>query len=170
MDMWLGYLWICLDISWISPVDIFSWIPLKDILFCQKISKRYLFISFHIHRYPDISNHIQRYPNGANSQMVDIHSISQDIPCISSLMDIHGISKYIPCIYHVCVAMYIPCICRTSTYTWYIPGIFQAYTENRGSRWDIEFFYPSQPETPLSESARDSPSRSRSLPDSARVP
>ncbi len=69
MDMWLGYLWICLDVSWISPVDISSWISLKDILFCQKISKRYLFISFHIQRYPDISNHIQRYPNGANSQM-----------------------------------------------------------------------------------------------------
>jgi hypothetical protein len=33
--------------------------------------------------------------------------------------------------------MYMPCICRRSTYTWYIPGIFQAYTvtENRISRW-----------------------------------
>ncbi len=29
--------------------------------------------------------------------------------------------------------MYIPCIYRTSTYMWYIPGIFQAYTENQGS-------------------------------------
>ncbi len=29
----------------------------------------------------------------------------------------------------------------------------------------FEFFYPSQPETPLSESARDSPSLSRSLPE-----
>ncbi len=36
--------------------------------------------------------------------------------------------------------MYIPCICRTSTYTWYIPGIFQAYTENRGSRWTLGGF------------------------------
>jgi hypothetical protein len=65
--------WISLDmsgyISDISPVDIFSWISLKDILFCQKISKRYPFISFHIQRYPEISNDIQRYPNGANSQM-----------------------------------------------------------------------------------------------------
>jgi hypothetical protein len=55
MDMWLGYLWICLDISRISPVDIFSWISLKDILFCPKISKRYPFISNDIQRYPEIS-------------------------------------------------------------------------------------------------------------------
>ncbi len=69
MDMWLGYLWICLDISRISPVDIFSWISLQDILFCPKISKRYPFISNNIQRYPEISRDIQRYPNGANSQM-----------------------------------------------------------------------------------------------------
>jgi hypothetical protein len=31
--------------------------------------------------------------------------------------------------------MYIPCISLRFTYTWYIPGIYQAYTENRGSRW-----------------------------------
>ncbi len=71
MDMWLWYLWICLHISRISPVDIFSWISLKDILFCPKISKRYPFISNDIQRYPTISNDIQRYPNGANSQMMD---------------------------------------------------------------------------------------------------
>ena len=79
MDMWLGYLWIYWDISWISPVDIFSWISLKDILFCPKISKRYPFISFHIQRYPDISNHIQRYPNGANSQMASEGAVFEKV-------------------------------------------------------------------------------------------
>ncbi len=49
-----------------------------------------------------------------------IYVVYPRIPCISSLMDIHGISKDIP---------------LRSTYTWYIPGIYQAYTGNRGSRW-----------------------------------
>jgi hypothetical protein len=52
--------------------------------------------------------------------------ISKDILCISSLMDIHGISLDIPCIYQAY---------EGGLHTWYIPGIFQAYTENRGSRW-----------------------------------
>jgi hypothetical protein len=46
---------------------------------------------------------------------VDIHGISNDIPCISSLKDIHGISKNIPCIYHVYVGGL------------HIRGIYQAY-------------------------------------------
>ncbi len=53
--MWLGYIGICLDILWISSVDIFSWKCLKDILFFPKISKRYPFISNDIQRYPEIS-------------------------------------------------------------------------------------------------------------------
>ncbi len=77
-----------------------------------------------------------------------------DIPCIY-LVDIHGIYIYtwytsiqgytimissltrMDIIYGISkgYTMYIPCIYRTSTYTWYIPGIFQAYTENKGSRW-----------------------------------
>ncbi len=37
--------------------------------------------------------------------------------------------------------MYMPCICRRSTYTWYIPGIFQAYTGERGSRCRVYTMY-----------------------------
>ncbi len=59
MDMWLGYLWICLDITWISSVDIFSWIYLKRYPICPKISKRYPFISNNIQQYPKISKDIQ---------------------------------------------------------------------------------------------------------------
>ncbi len=33
--------------------------------------------------------------------IVDIHGISKDIPCISTMMDIHGISMDIPRIFHV---------------------------------------------------------------------
>ena len=73
MDITHGYVaWISVDILGYlldTPVDIFSWISLKDILFCPKISKRYPFISINIQQYPEISNDIQRYPDGANSQM-----------------------------------------------------------------------------------------------------
>jgi hypothetical protein len=52
--------------------------------------------------------------------LVDIHGISKDIPCISSLMDIHGIFKDIPCIYHVYVGhLHIM-----------IRGIYQAYSRH----------------------------------------
>ncbi len=50
--------------------------------------------------------------------LVDIHGISKDIPCISSLMDIHGISKDIPYIYHVYVGHL------------HIRGIYQAYSRH----------------------------------------
>jgi hypothetical protein len=57
---------------------------------------------------------------------VDIHGQSKDIPGISTLMDLEGIS------------MDIPCICRKSTYTGYVPGIFQIYSKNRGSRCALD--------------------------------
>ncbi len=47
--------------------------------------------------------------------ILDIPCIYMDIPCISTA--------------------YIPGICRTSTYMWYIPCICMVYTENMGSRW-----------------------------------
>jgi hypothetical protein len=70
MDMWLGYVWICLDISWISSVDIVSWICLKRYPILPNDIQE---ISFHIQQYLTISRDIQRYPeisNGANSQMM----------------------------------------------------------------------------------------------------
>ncbi len=67
---------------------------------------------------------------------VDIRSISMDITCISTLFDSHGKSMDIPSLFHVFheYTMYIPFILVRTTYTWNIHGIYQAYTENTGSR------------------------------------
>jgi hypothetical protein len=64
------------------------------------------------------------------------------------LMDIHGISKNIQGYtmyiqsdgytwYNQGFSRHIPGIWGRTTYAWYIPGIFQAYTENRGSRCSL---------------------------------
>jgi hypothetical protein len=55
MDMWLGYIWICLDIfgyfQWISFLDMSE----KISYFAQRYPRDIL-------SYPTISNDIQRYP------------------------------------------------------------------------------------------------------------
>ncbi len=60
-----------------------------------------------------------------------------DIPCIS--LDIHSIStinicRVYPRIYRV-YTIHFPYIWMRTPYIWYIPYIYQAYTKNRGSRW-----------------------------------
>ncbi len=50
---------------------------------------------------------------------------SDNIPCTSTSMDIHGISMDISGIFHVYLSGH---------HTWNIPGIYQAFPENRGSR------------------------------------
>jgi hypothetical protein len=71
----------------------------------------------------------------------DIPCIYKDIPCISS-MHIHGISldtMYIHVIGYTMYihgyTMYIPDILVTFQYVRDIHGIYQVYTENRGSRY-----------------------------------
>ena len=54
-------------------------------------------------------------------------------------MYILGYTWYIHCHvytwYILGYTMYIPSIWMTFPYGWYIPGIYQVYTKNRGSRW-----------------------------------
>ncbi len=64
--------------------------------------------------------------------LVDIPGISMEIPCISTMLDIHGSTTYIPCI-----------LVRTA-YTWNIRGIYQAYTENWGSRFTCGMLGPTR--------------------------
>ncbi len=60
--------------------------------------------------------------------------------------------------------MYLPCILVRTAYTWHIPGIYQAYTENWGSRWRHSVSVSTQdsddftPEPPASARVCTSPS------------